>query len=134
MSMEEAREDKSTFFTILETLVSDVPGAIASMFCDEEGESIEYCGSLDTYDIKIAGAYSAIIIRQLKTAHSPDTNFVEVTCHQRTLFVQQIEHYFLVLILERRSFSGNLEDAIEKAVAKFTEEAGLKDLAEGIDQ
>ena len=129
MSKEETREDKSNFSVILETLVSDVPGAIASMFCDEEGESIEYCGSMDTYDIKIAGAYSAIIIRQLKTEHSPNTNFVEVTCHKRTLFVQQIERYFLVLILERRSFSANLEDAIEKAAAKFAEEAGLKGLA-----
>ena len=129
MSKEKARKDKSTFYHILETLINDVPGAIASMFCDEEGESIEFCGSMDTYDIKISGAYSAIILRQLKTPHSPHTNFVEVTCHKRTLFVQQVEHYFLVLILERRSFSANLEEAIEKAVAKFAEEAGLDDFA-----
>ena len=125
MSKEETRESRSSFYAILETLVSDVPGAIASIFCDEGGESIDFCGSLDTYDIKIAGAYCAIIIHQLKTPHSPDTNFVEVTCHKRTLFVQQIERYFLVLILERRSFSANLEDSIEKAIRKFAEEAGL---------
>jgi hypothetical protein len=117
------REDKTSFYPILETLLKSVPGAYSAIFCDDEGESIEFCGPMSPYDIKIAGAYSTVIIQQLRRT-GPRT--IAISCSNLTMTIHEIKGYTLTLILERRTFSAALESAIEKAAEKFIREADLK--------
>jgi len=120
------REDKTSFYPILESLLNSVPGAHSAIFCDEEGESIEYCGAMNPYDIKIAGAYSTVILQLLRGRQSPTPRTIAISCSSLTMTIHEIKGYTLTLILNRRTFSAALESAIEKATEKFIHEAGLK--------
>jgi hypothetical protein len=120
-------EQPSGFLEILARLGRDVPGAAAAIFCDAEGESIEFWGTLDPYDIKLTGAYASILLSLFEGtaggAGSPPE--VTVTCRELTLIVRGIERYRLVLLLRGRSWSPGLDDALDAAAARFAVEAGL---------
>jgi len=125
--METRIERPSGFLDILERLAGQIPGAEAAVFCDAEGESIEFWGRLDPYDIKVAGAYSSIILHLFEAAAGRGGPAVEVTvtCSDLTLLVRKIGHYRLVLLLRGRSWSPGLDAALDAAAARFALEAGL---------
>ena len=120
------REEKSDFFPILESLLSEVKGAEAAIFSDAEGESIEFCGSMDPFDIKIIGAYAAILMPRLRTLHNSSPHTLIISCSRRTLYLRYMETYILTLVLRRRTYTAGLEEAVERAAGLFMKEAGLK--------
>jgi hypothetical protein len=120
------REEKSDFFPILESLVGEVKGAEAAIFSDAEGESIEFFGNMDSYDIKIIGAYAAILMSLLRTGHNASPHSLIISCSRRTLVLRSMETYILTLVLRRRTYTAGLEEAVERAAEQFIREAGLK--------
>ncbi len=58
------------FHYLLTNLLVDVPEAIGAIFLDAEGEAVEWViqGSGDPFQLKIEGAYQAVIKRQLDAA------------------------------------------------------------------
>jgi len=120
------REAKSGFFPILESLVSEVKGAEAAIFSDAEGESIEFCGDMDPYDIKVIGAYATILMSQLRTRHNSNPYSLIISCSKRTLVLRKMETYILTLVLRRRTYTAGLEEAVDRAAELFIKEAGIK--------
>jgi hypothetical protein len=120
------REEKSSFFPILESLLNEVQEAEAAIFSDAEGESIEFCGNMDPYDIKIIGAYAAILMPLLRTRHNSSPHTLIISCSRRTLYLRHMETYILTLVLRRRTYTAGLEEAVERAAGRFIKEAGLK--------
>lgn len=120
------REDKSEFYPILETLIDDTPGASAAIFSDNEGESIEFCGNMDTYDIKVIGAYAAVILPMLRTRYDHVPMLTIISCRNLTLYLRCMDTYILTLVLQGRTYAAGLEEAIERAVGQFACEAGIK--------
>lgn len=120
------REQKSGFYPILETLVGEVQGARAAIFCDGEGESIDFCGDMDPYDIKVIGAYGAIILDRLAGRPDRAPELVVISCRRLTICLRRVETYILTLVLRRRTFAAGMDEAIERAVRKFVMEAGIE--------
>jgi len=120
------REQKTGFYPILETLIREVQGARAAIFSDGEGESIEFCGDMDPYDIKVIGAYAAIILDQLSGRPDRAPELLVISCRRLTLCLRRVETYTLTLVLRRRTFAAGMDDAIERAVRKFIMEAGIE--------
>jgi len=50
---------ESAFTPALRNLLNGVPGVLAVVFVDGEGECIDYYGDVDPFDLKIAGAQLA---------------------------------------------------------------------------
>jgi hypothetical protein len=120
------RELKSGFYPILDTLVREVQGARAAIFSDGEGESIEFCGDMDPYDIKVIGAYTAVILDLLSGRPDTAPELVVISCRRLTLCLRRVESYSLTLVLRRRTFAAGMDDAIERAVRKFIIESGME--------
>lgn|GEM_PF-3260962 len=120
---------KSAFYPILKKLIMTVPGAFAAIFCDEEGEFIEVCveGEMDDLDIKTAGAFSAIIVDKLKQKEGMNLKSVIISCRNFSIAIYDIKGYVLTIILQRRTFSAQLEASVERAIKDFLNEAGLKE-------
>lgn len=71
---EHARDQDATDFTpALRRCLADVPGALAASFFDGDGESVDYCSSVDPYEAKIAGATLRVLLADL---HRPVTGRV----------------------------------------------------------
>ncbi|MBI2894987.1 MAG: roadblock/LC7 domain-containing protein [Deltaproteobacteria bacterium] len=61
------REEAPTAFTAsLEEIVLGCPGALAAIFSDAEGEAVDYCSFLETWDTKIAAAQWSSIFASLR--------------------------------------------------------------------
>ncbi len=60
--------DATPFTSILDALLAGVPGAYACVLVDVQGESVDYAGRGDPFDIRIAGAHLQIAIEQVRRA------------------------------------------------------------------
>lgn len=105
---EAAREGqlRSAFTPILETLIESCVGAEAAGLVDEEGECVDHATSpskaaseakMIAYDIKLAGAYWQIVIRQ--AAEKPHFAQVSQLCIQADAFDYVIDQMFAGYVL-----------------------------------
>jgi hypothetical protein len=61
------RDELETAFTpILRRIRKALPGALAVAFVDQEGECIDYVGSLDAFDIKVSAAHAGMLMDRLR--------------------------------------------------------------------
>lgn len=58
--------DATSFTSILDDLLASVPGAYACVLVDAQGESVDYAGRGDPFDVRVAGAYLQIAIEQVR--------------------------------------------------------------------
>lgn len=58
--------DATSFTSILEELLASVPGAYASVLVDIQGESVDYAGRGDPFEVRIAGAHLQIVVEQVR--------------------------------------------------------------------
>lgn len=100
-----------SFEVILQDLVNFVPGAIAAILVDWEGEAVmEHC-RCDPYNIRFIAAHKGIILAHLKamqsTAQVGEVEDVLVTSSEGHLIIGCIDQdYSLVMNLERSSTAG----------------------------
>ncbi|MFS8070644.1 MAG: hypothetical protein ACMG6S_30125 [Byssovorax sp.] len=119
-------QDKSTFTEILERLLAATPGAEAAALVDFEGETVDYTGNLDTFDIKIAAAHWQIVIAE--TAETPAIGAIRqmtLRARGRGYVVRRVqENYAVLLILHRRAAFTVSERALIEVEARLSIEAG----------
>ena len=58
------------FRSLLTQLLEDIPGASGAIIVDWEGEAVDQVATSNDHEIKVLGAYSGIILAQLKEALS----------------------------------------------------------------
>lgn len=116
----------SAFTTILEDLVARVPGAIAAGLVDAEGESVDYAGGLEPFDIKVAGAHWRIILHQLgDLPWLGKTRTLVVRSTERSTIVRALsDGYAVVLVLTRRAGFVQTERAFSACEVALSIEAG----------
>lgn len=115
----------SSFTVILERLVASTPSARGAVLVDFEGETVDYAGSLDPFELKVAAATWQIAVSEV--AETSFAAFTQIVVRaQRTSFVLRrvTEQYALVLVLHPRAAFAVSSRALAEAEAALSREAG----------
>ena len=123
----EQRDQGETAFTaILAALVRRVPGARAAVLVDFEGETVDYAGSLEPFDVRVAAAHLRVVLDD--AAARPGLRCMRwlVVRAARKSFVAHVlpEGYALVLVLARGAGFAGWERAVAACAHDLRDEAG----------
>jgi predicted regulator of Ras-like GTPase activity (Roadblock/LC7/MglB family) len=123
-------QHESAFAAILGELVTRVPGARGAALVDRDGETVDYAGSRNPYDLKVAAAHLRIVLDQTLAQPSMaqalgETRRLVVRASRASFVVQRLpENYALVLWLARGAGFRGLTRAIPVCVRRLASEAG----------
>jgi hypothetical protein len=116
----------STFTLILQRLLAATPGARAVALVDFEGETVDYAGRGDPYELKVAAAHWLIVLSELAGApRVGEVRRITVRARGQGYYVRRLEeNYAVVLILHPRAAFTVSERAVQEAIAELSVEAG----------
>jgi hypothetical protein len=120
-------QDRSTFTQILDRLVRLSPGATGAALVDREGETVDYGGSVDPFELKVAAAHWQIVLTTIRAEQPGLADVQQITVHgrRRSYVVRQLpDEYAVVLILHRHASFAVSERALQEADARLGREAG----------
>ena len=127
-SVNERDQAPSGFSAALERLCESTH-ALSAAFVDSIGETVDYAGNLDPYNVRVAAAEWALILASLKTTSSFDWNLTTEFSFRgrtRTFVVATLgQGYALVVELQTRRLNASTR-AVTEAVRTISEEAGLE--------
>jgi hypothetical protein len=107
----------------------DNTGALGAALVDQEGETVDYAGSLDPYEIRVAAAEWRLVLRYITASMIPtwsDTHELIIRSRRRSYAVRLLpEGYAIVLQLFARCFSVS-HRALGEAVRDLCTEAGFE--------
>jgi hypothetical protein len=116
----------STFTRILERLLAATPGARGVALVDFEGETVDYAGCVDPFELKVTAAHWQIALSEL--AEAPQVGPVRqvvVRARAHGYFIRRLEeNYAVVLILHPRASFAVSDRAMAEAIAGLSREAG----------
>ncbi|WP_437535462.1 hypothetical protein WME79_14515 [Sorangium sp. So ce726] len=115
----------SSFTSILEDLLCAIPGAHAAALVDSEGETIDYAGGLDPFDVKVTAAHWQIVLAEVADTRLGVSRQITVRAHRKSYIVRQLQpEYALVLVLHPRAAFAASHRALQEAEARLCAEAG----------
>ncbi|WP_437899754.1 roadblock/LC7 domain-containing protein [Sorangium sp. So ce124] len=115
----------SSFTSILEDLLCAIPGAHAAALVDFEGETIDYAGGLDPYDVKVTAAHWQIVLAEVAGSRLGVSRQITVRAHRKSYIVRRLQpEYALVLVLHPRAAFAASHRALQEAEARLCAEAG----------
>jgi hypothetical protein len=119
-------QERSSFTHILERLVAATPGARGAALVDFEGETVDYAGRMDPFQLKITGAHWLIALSETAELGTLGTiQRVTVRAGNSAYYLRRLEeNYAVVLILEPRLAFAVSERAMHEAIASISAEAG----------
>jgi hypothetical protein len=121
-------QSDSPFSAILAGLCDDC-GALAAALVDGEGETVDYAGLLEPYEIKVVAAEWRIVLAVVHESRLPGFHHVSsltVRARQRSYFIESLpDGYAIALRLPRHSFTVSRR-AMGQAVRELCHEAGLE--------
>lgn len=90
--------------TILNDILTQIPGALGTILIDWEGEAVEQVSRMDDFHLKVLGAHCGIILENLRRAAQRlgGDEVEELVVRARTLSILVVpvtQDYFLVLTL-----------------------------------
>lgn len=97
--------DASPFSSILADLVRRIPGTYAAALVDQEGETVDYSGKAEPFEMKVAAAHWRIAMAQiLAEPHFVDFKWLVSRGVKQSFILYALpEGYALVLLLRRRA-------------------------------
>lgn len=119
-------QEASTFTMILERLLLSTPAARGAVLVDADGETVDYAGILEPFDLKIAAAHWAIVISELRELeHFGESRQITVRARNRGYIVRQLpEGYGLVLVVHARAAFAASDRAMDEIEVDLCAEAG----------
>lgn len=102
------------------------PGAQGAALVDFEGETVDYAGRLDPFELKITAAHWLIVLSETaEAAQLGPIQRLTVRARGRAYYVRRLEeNYAVVLVLHPRAAFAVSERAVQEAIAAFSAEAG----------
>jgi hypothetical protein len=94
--------DASPFARILTQLLSRVPGAFAAALVDAEGETVDYAGQTDPFDIKVAAAELRLLLQHASPAVGEAARSITVRGARRSLLIRALPDGYALTVLFRR--------------------------------
>lgn len=121
-----ARDQETTTFTeILRRLVNEVAGARAAVLVDFEGETVDYAGVIDAFELRVAAAHWQIVLSQLSASALGGMRQLTVRNHSRSYVVRRLHAgYAVVIVLHRYAAFAASSRALAEADARLCAEAG----------
>jgi hypothetical protein len=120
-------QEPSTFTLILERLLAATPGSEAAVLVDSEGETVDYAGALEPFELKIAAAHWQIVLGELReeAPHLGAVRQIMVRARARSYLVRRVqERYAVVLVLHRHAAFAVSERALQEVDLRLCMEAG----------
>jgi hypothetical protein len=116
----------SAFAAILADALARIPGAYATALVDTEGETVDYAGASDPYDVKIAAAYLRISLHELEAMTALGApRWLTVRGARKSLVARMLEDgYALVVLLRRRAGFTASQRAFAACARELAREAG----------
>lgn len=119
----------TAFAAVLRRMLRAIPGAIGAAFCDLEGESIDYYGDIDPFEIKVAGAQLAAMHDDLQKRLGRFLDGPPIV-HLRSergsyLYVQVSDDYYVVALLSAFASWWEALDDVDRARRDLRKEAGV---------
>ncbi len=120
------RDQGETPFSIILTELCQAAGAKCAALVDREGETVDYGGRGDPFDIRVLAAEWRLVLQYLGEAkHLGDSREFSVRAQRKSfLVVPMPEGYALVVELCRRA-TGASDRAVSEAVRRLCDEAGF---------
>lgn len=125
--------DATPFARILHELIARLPGAYACALVDLGGETVDYAGVVDPFDVKVAAAHMRIILNDVEEYGAiGQPRWIVLRGQKRSFVARRLpDGYALVVMLRRRAgftASARAYAACERALAV---EAGWAPLGQG---
>jgi hypothetical protein len=115
----------STFTTILERLVSVIPGARGAALVDFEGETVDYAGGVDPFEMKVAAAHWQIVLSEVDETPFAVPIQIVVRAARRSYVLRRVNtEYAIVVVLHARAAFAVSERALAEAETALSNEAG----------
>jgi len=123
----ERDQDPSTFTDILAQLVRSLPGATAAALVDYDGETVDYAGALDAFDLKVTAAHWQLVLaRTTETGLFGQIRQLTVRSRSKSYVVRRIHAaYTVVVVLHPQAAFAAPERALQEADAQLRSEAGF---------
>lgn len=115
----------SSFTMILERLVLSTPSARGAALVDFEGETVDYAGSLDPFELKIAAATWQIVLAEVADTALAEPRQITVRARRVSYVLRRAnEDYAIILVLHPRAGFAVSERALAEAETALATEAG----------
>jgi predicted regulator of Ras-like GTPase activity (Roadblock/LC7/MglB family) len=116
----------SPFTAILERLVRSTPSARGAALVDFEGETVDYAGHIDPFELKVAAATWQIVLSELEATALAGPTQVTIRARRSSYVLRRVNHeYAIVLVLHARAAFAVSERALVEAETALAHEAGL---------
>jgi hypothetical protein len=123
-----SRDQHASAFSASLLRLCDAVGAVGAALVDAEGETVDYAGSIDPFDIKVAAAEWAVVfarLRACRTAALVEPRTLRVRGAKKSFVVTALAlDYALVVQLLPHSFALSAR-ALNEAIREVSLEAGL---------
>ena len=123
-------QSESGFTPVLRSVFRADPRILALVFVDREGETVDYCSALGSFDTKIAGA-ELLVVMENATERLRRCGFgmpydVAIEADERSFLLRRIDDaYVLVVVLTKGPITESLRHIVARTAAAFRREAGL---------
>jgi hypothetical protein len=119
-------QHESAFAAILGDLVARVPGALAAAFVDRQGETVDYAGQIDPFDVRLAAAHWRIVLDEVNRQRSlRSTRWLALRAGRASYILQELpDDYALVVVLTRAAGFSGWRRAVSACVQALGQEAG----------
>lgn len=122
------RDQAASAFSAALMRLCDGTGVSGAALVDSEGETVDYAGWLDPFDIKVAAAEWQLVVGTLRESNVPtwpETHQLVVRARRRSYSIVPLsEGYAIVATLTRYCFEIS-ERALAEAVRELCSESGL---------
>jgi hypothetical protein len=120
------RDQETTIFTeILRRLLRATPGARAAALVDFEGETVDYAGVVDPFELRVAAAHWQIVLAKLGASPLGAAKQIVVRSRARSYVVRRLHaSYAVVVVLYRHAAFSVSRRALQEADARLCAEAG----------
>jgi hypothetical protein len=120
-------QSASPFAAILQQLLDATPGSNGAALVDHEGETVDYAGTIDPFDLKVAAAHFQIVLGELNGLPSlAGVRQLIVRARAQSYVIRQIpSSYAIVLLLHHRAAFSASARALQEAHVRLCLEAGF---------
>jgi hypothetical protein len=119
-------QDVTPFTPILQRLVDATPGGQAAALVDYEGETVDYVGDVDTFELKVSAAHWQLVFSEMsETSFFNQTRQIVVRARGRGYVLRRLpSNYVLLLIVYPHAAFSASQRTLEEAEARLRAEAG----------
>jgi hypothetical protein len=110
----------SAFEPLLRELCFRLPGSVGAVLIDDEGEAVDYTGSMAAYDIRVVGAHMRVLFDETRMVRTVDAlRTLQIVGSRRVVVARAIHEDFAAVVVMRRRGCAHRNIATSRAFARF---------------